>query len=220
MTSISSRPYQLVIFDWDGTLMNSTPRIVSSLQQAAVRSDLTVPSDDDANNIIGLSLRIGIQRLFESLSSQKEQEFIEHYRDEYLFTNQTPSPLFDNTLNVLNRLKQNKQIMAVATGKLRRGLVDSWTKTNTADFFEASRCADEAESKPSPDMLQQLLKYFGLNAQQAVMIGDTEHDMKMAEAIDMPRIGVTYGAQPIEKLIAHKPTAIINEVGELLDYLI
>lgn len=220
MSSISSKPYQLVIFDWDGTLMNSTPRIVSSLQQAAARTDLSVPSDEDSNNIIGLSLRIGIKRLFENISSQQEETFIEHYRDEYLFNNQTPAPLFDNTLKVLNKLKENQQMMAVATGKLRRGLVDSWSKTNTADYFSASRCADEAESKPSPDMLKQLLKHFGLKAEQAVMIGDTEHDMKMAEVIGMPRIGVTYGAQPLAKLTAHHPTAIVNEVGELLDYLI
>lgn len=219
MQQVGTGKYKLVIFDWDGTLMNSTPKIVSSLQNAALRAGLNKPSDEQANNIIGLSLRIGLDRIFGLGDSPLMDQLVDLYRDEYLFTNQTPSPMFDGSLALLDILKQRKQMMAVATGKLRRGLDEVWQTTDAAHYFASSRCADEAESKPSPDMLIQLLDELNVNKHEAVMIGDTEHDMKMAEAIDMPRIGVSYGAQPREKLAKHQPLTIVNRVDELINWL-
>ncbi|WP_416308413.1 HAD family hydrolase [Neptunicella sp. SCSIO 80796] len=219
MQQAISGKYKLVIFDWDGTLMDSTPKIVSSVQNAALRAGLTKPSDEQVNDIIGLSLRIGLDRIFALGNSPVMEQLVDLYRDEYLFSNQTPSPMFDGSLGLLDTLQQRQQIMAVATGKLRRGLDEVWQVTGAKHYFASSRCADEAESKPSPDMLLQLLSELGIDSQDAVMIGDTEHDMKMAEAIDMPRIGVSYGAQPPEKLHKHRPLTIVDRVDDLINWL-
>ncbi|MFC6440034.1 HAD family hydrolase [Bowmanella sp. JS7-9] len=211
--------FKAVIFDWDGTLMDSTPRIVSCVQNAARRAGLPVPQDEAVNNIIGLSLRPALGRLFQSDDPARVEQLVDLYRDEYLYRNPTPSPLFSAALPLLTALKKQGRLLAVATGKARPGLDRVMQETQTGHYFHITRCADEARSKPHPQMLEQIIEHLQIRVDEAVMIGDTEHDMGMAAAIGMPRIGVTYGAQPAHKLEPHKPLAIIDDLQDLMAVL-
>ena len=195
--------------------MDSTPKIVSCVQNAATRANLIPPTEEAVQNIIGLSLHKALHRLFENDDQQFLDHLVDLYRDEYLLSNPTPSPLFTGSVDLLESLTSSQYLLAVATGKMRRGLDRMWQDTNTGHYFHASCCADEAESKPHPDMLLKILGQLDIAVDEAVMIGDTEHDMAMAESIDMARIGVTYGAQPMDKLVKHNPTAIVENINEL-----
>lgn len=209
----------LVVFDWDGTVMDSIGRIVSSMQSAARLTKLAVPSDHAVKQIIGLSLDPAFDILFSNLTAIKRQQLFEHYRDQYLTHDTTPTPLFDGVETVLKQLKDNNIKLAVATGKARKGLQRMFDETGLASYFDFSRCADEAQSKPDPDMLKQILAKLAIPAEQAVMVGDTSHDMKMAQAIAMPRIGVTHGVHDAEVLNQYQPKAIIDSIPELLGVL-
>ena len=214
------RDIQLVIFDWDGTVMDSIGKIVVSLQQAAARVDLPVPSAHQAKQIIGLSLDPAFKQLFPQSTQAQRDELSEHYKDVYLNHDQTPTPLFPDAHELFAALNEHGYWLAVATGKARRGLDRMMSETNTAHYFRSSRCSDEAHSKPHPDMLQQLLAHHQLQPHQAVMIGDTVHDLAMAQAISMPRIGITHGVHGAAELLAHHPLAVVDSLAELKQLLI
>lgn len=207
--------YKLVIFDWDGTLMDSVGRIVSSMQAAAKTAGLPVPTAYNAKQIIGLSLPKAIEVLFEQRTAEQEQFLIEQYKHQYVELNTTPTPLFDNALNLLTRLRQTDKFLAVATGKGRAGLQRVWQATDTEQYFHTSRCADEAQSKPDPQMLLSLLEELNIEATQAVMIGDTSHDMEMARRAGVDRIGITLGVHDKEVLSQYQPKAIVDSLFEL-----
>lgn len=202
-----------IIFDWDGTLMDSAAKIVACMQQAATLSNLPVPTKPQVEHIIGISLIPAIQQLF-NVSLEKATEVSLHYKEVFLMRDTTACSLFENTHSTLEYLSSN-YVLGVATGKARRGLNRAFASSRSEHYFNASICADEAESKPSPDMLIKLLKQWNIEPKNAVMIGDTKYDMQMAEAIGMPRIAVSYGVHSEELLIAHKPHFIIKEVNEL-----
>lgn len=206
---------KLVIFDWDGTVMDSIGKIVVSLQQAATRVNLPVPAAAQAKQIIGLSLDPAFQRLFPKSSQQQRDELSEHYKDVYLNHDNTPTPLFPDAHELFDTLRQHGYLLSVATGKARRGLDRMMSETNTEHYFHSSRCSDEAESKPNPDMLQQLLLHHQLKPWQAVMVGDTVHDLAMAQAIDMPRIGITHGVHGPADFAPHEPSAVVHSLAEL-----
>lgn len=206
----------VVIFDWDGTVMDSVGRIVSSMRIAAELSGAVVPSELQVRQIIGLSLEPALQTLFPAADSQMRQQLFEHYRDQYVLHNTTPAPMFAGAEQVFRELQQRGLLLAVATGKARRGLDRIFDETGLAPYFVTTRCADEARSKPHPEMLQQILAELQLPAEQAVMIGDTSHDMKMAQAINMPRIGITHGVDGHDVLSLYQPKAIVNNLQELL----
>ncbi|SEH95381.1 phosphoglycolate phosphatase [Rheinheimera pacifica] len=209
----------LVVFDWDGTVMDSIGRIVSSMQAAARHSDLVVPSDFAVKQIIGLSLDPALDVLFPGVTADKRLQLFTHYRDHYVIHDTTPTPLFDGVEQVLQQLKAQNVLLAVATGKARKGLQRMFDETGLAKYFDTSRCADEAQSKPHPDMLQQILLELDIKAEHAIMVGDTSHDMKMAQAIAMPRIGVTHGVHGRDVLSQFAPKAIIDTIPELLHVL-
>lgn len=206
---------KLVIFDWDGTVMDSIGKIVVSLQQAAARVDMPVPPSEQAKQIIGLSLDPAFRRLFPESTQQERDELSEHYKDVYLNHDTTPTPLFADALELFTALRAHGYLLSVATGKARRGLDRMMSETSTAHFFDSSRCSDEAESKPHPDMLQQLLAHHQLEPWQAVMIGDTVHDLAMAQAINMPRIGITHGVHGPAEFAQHHPSAVVHSLAEL-----
>lgn len=210
---------QLIIFDWDGTLMDSVGRIVSSMQNSATAVGLPVPEAHAVRDIIGLSLQPAITRLFGELPAASLDGFLAQYRREYVELNPTPTPFFANSLTTLGLLRNNGHKLAVATGKMRRGLDRIWLETGTGHYFDSSRCADESESKPSPQMLLDLLDEFKLMPEQAVMVGDSVYDMQMAAAIDMPRIGVSYGVHSVEQLAEHNPLAVIDDVADVQQWL-
>ncbi len=199
--------------------MDSVGRIVSSMRIAAELSGAVVPSELQVRQIIGLSLDPALQTLFPDADVRMRQQLFEHYRDQYVLHNTTPAPMFAGAEQVFRELQQRGLMLAVATGKARRGLDRIFEETGLAPYFVTTRCADEARSKPHPEMLQQILAELQLPAEQAVMIGDTSHDMKMAQAINMPRIGITHGVDGHDVLSRYQPKAIVNNLHELLDVI-
>lgn len=207
--------HKLVIFDWDGTLMDSASKIINCMQTAARHCEVDVPDADAVANIIGISLLPAIKQLFSISDDALAEKIKEAYKNAFVEQDNTPSPLFQGVMPMLNQLYADNRAMAVATGKARRGLNRAWQQTNTKHFFSASRCADDAESKPSPDMLIQLLDELQVSPSEAVMVGDTVYDMQMAEQIGMDRIGVSYGVHAPEHLELHAPLNICASVSEL-----
>ncbi len=175
--------YKLVIFDWDGTLMDSAAKIVSCMQHAAQQCDVPIPTYEEVGHIIGISLKPAIKQLFNIEDDELAERLVAAYKEAFVTRDTTPCPLFDGVERLLSNLKETGCTLAVATGKARRGLDRAWAQTGTGRFFSASRTADEAESKPSPDMLLQLLDELSVKIEDAVMIGDTTYDMQMAKTM-------------------------------------
>ena len=216
---------RLAIFDWDGTLMDSVGRIVACVQGAARDCELAVPTPVRIRQIIVLSVVVGIPRLFplssgsgsgsgRAFDERQIAALIDRYRHHYLH-DATPSPLFFGAGELLHDWQSRGLQLAVATGKSRSGLDRVLDETGLRPLFVTSRGADEARSKPDPLMLEQILDELGLSPRQAVMIGDSVHDMAMAEAIAMPRIGVTWGVDSRDALSRHGPVAVVDSMAAL-----
>ena len=212
--------YKLVIFDWDGTLMDSADKIINCMQIAAKHCDMPVPSADAVSHIIGISLKPAIKQLFGIDDDALAERLVLAYKEAFVSHDATPCPLFNGVQELLLALKAEGATLAVATGKARRGLDRAWSQTETGHFFSASRCADDAQSKPSPDMLLQILDELKISAHDAVMIGDTTYDMQMAKSIGMRRIGVSYGVHAQVHLEALAPETIVHSIGELQQFLL
>lgn len=199
--------------------MDSVGRIVSSMQRTANELGLTPPTDIAVREIIGISLEPAIEQLFGHLSDTDMAAFIDVYRQQYVHDDITPSPLFSGAHMLLEELRERGYTLAVATGKARHGLERVWQESNTKHLFHASRCADETASKPNPLMLHQLLAETGHDVSQAVLVGDSIHDMKMAENAGMARIAVSFGAHQADRLAQHQPLAVIDELATLRQYI-
>lgn len=211
--------YKLVIFDWDGTLMDSTGRIVSSMLTAAQQAELPVPSAEAVRDIIGLSMEPAFVKLFGMQHADKGPTLLEYYKQAYVHEDDTPSPLYKGAVELLEQIKHSDALSAVATGKARRGLERVWTESKIKPYFSASRCGDEAQSKPDPDMLRQLLQELDVSSQHTLMVGDTSYDMAMAQALDMDRVGLTHGAHNVEKLKHCQPNFIAEDLPALSRWL-
>ena len=208
--------YKAIVFDWDGTLMDSISKIVESMQTSAKHLGFPVPDYDQAKNVIGISLLPALKQLFNVHDEETAMQLFHTYKDHFKDHAQISSPLFTGAIELLETLRQQGYILAVATGKARQGLDHNWHHSNTKHYFSASRTADDAQSKPSPDMLQQLLSELNLSADQVLMVGDTTYDMAMAEAINMDRVGVSFGVHSKDELQKHNPLAVIDALEELL----
>ncbi len=206
---------ELIIFDWDGTLMDSTARIVNCCRKAAIEVNLPLPEEEAVRQIIGLNLTRSFEILFPSATDADKTQLYESYRTLYIHTDTTPSPLFDGAVELLKFLKSNNKKLAVATGKARVGLDRVMEISKLGEFFEETICADEATGKPHPDMIHILLERFNLGTHQAIMIGDTEHDLEMAHNAGMQAIGVSHGAHSVEQLKKWKPLSILDHLSEL-----
>ena len=202
--------FKLVIFDWDGTLCDSVTTISTCIQYAAKQQGLPVPSFAEASNIIGLGLKEAVSYLFPSADDQVVAAVVKSYSDYYRQKNAGPTDFFPHVLEVLAELKRSGYLIAVATGKSRAGLNRAFVASNIEDLFDDSRCADETASKPDPLMLAELLERFNVSADQALMVGDTEFDLDMAQQINMPRLGVTYGAHAKSRLLKFDPITCID----------
>ncbi|APE05378.1 HAD family hydrolase [Alteromonas sp. RW2A1] len=217
----SNKPrYKLVIFDWDGTVMDSADKIINCMQFAAQQCGMPIPTSDEVGHIIGISLKPAIKQLFDIDDDALAEKLVLAYKEAFLAKDTTPCPLFEGAQEMFEALKSSGCTLAVATGKARRGLDRAWKQTNTGHFFSASRTADEAESKPSPDMLLQLVDELSMSIDDAVMIGDTTYDMKMAQAIGMDRVGVSYGVHAQVHLETLKPKIIVHSIEELKRFLL
>ncbi len=212
--------YKLVIFDWDGTLMDSVDRIVSSMQSAAKMVGLASPRDHDVKQIIGLSLATAIETLFTSITAEQVEAMLVQYKYEYVNGDNTPTPLFANATNLLIHLKQNNKLLAVATGKGREGLNHVLKVSETSAFFTTTRCAGEMPSKPDPTMLHSILEELKVAPHEAIMIGDTSHDLKMAQNAGIDSIGVTFGVHDRDVLNQYKPKVVVDSLAELHQLLL
>lgn len=210
--------FDLIVFDWDGTLMDSTAAIVKSIQAAAGELGLPVPSKETAEHVIGLGLYEAMEAIMPGASVAIHRQMAEQYRRFYLHFSQQIT-LFDGVMEMLDDLSSKNFQLAVATGKSRRGLNRVLEETNTGHFFQATRTADETYSKPHPAMLQEIVEELGGNMQRTVMIGDTTHDLLMASNAGAAGIAVQYGAHPQEELIRLNPIYTADSVSSLHNWL-
>lgn len=213
------KQFDLLVFDWDGTLMDSAAAISSSLRAACADLELPVPSEERARHIIGLGLHDALKYVLPDFPVTGYPALLERYRHHFLRQDRDTT-LFPGATEALHALRDAGFILAVATGKSRRGLNRSLEATGLTPVFHATRCADESFSKPHPGMLLWLLDELNVGAERTLMIGDTSHDMEMAAAAEVPRLGVAYGAHPRENLLRHEPVACVDTFDELSRWLI
>lgn len=213
------RNYKLLIFDWDGTLMDSIPHIVHCIRLASDDMGLEVRSDEHIKGIIGLGLKEAIDALYPGNSADFHQELADRYREHYLPPGPSPTPLFEGARETVNALSEAGYLLAVATGKGRGGLDKVLGETGLGPLFHATRTSDTTRSKPDPLMLNQILEELEVPVSEALMIGDTEWDLVMAANAGMDSLGVTYGVHDAERLSRHHPVGCIDRISQLPPWL-
>ena len=213
MNSPALERFDLVVFDWDGTLIDSTTTIAKSIQQAAADLSLPVPDFETASHVIGLGLRDALALAVPDLRPDQAAQFASHYRYHYLANEQTLE-LFAGIRELLGWLGTEMKL-AIATGKSQAGLQRALEITQLASLFAATRCADQTNPKPHPAMLLELGAELDVAMERILMIGDTTHDLQMANAAGTSAIAVTYGAHPRVQLAALRPLALVDSVAEL-----
>lgn len=213
-----AKRFELIVFDWDGTLLDSTATIAASVQAAARDLDLPVPSDERARHIIGLGLLDAMRYAMPDLPEHRYAEVADRYRHHYLSRDHELS-LFEGAAELVASLATAGHALAVATGKSRKGLDRAFAASGLGERFLASRCADECHSKPHPQMLEELMAELGVAPEATLMIGDTTHDLLMAKNAGVASIGVSYGAHPRHALLELMPLFCANDVGQLAAWL-
>ena len=213
-----SRNFDLIAFDWDGTLSDSTALIVQCIQDACRDLGITVPSQADAAYVIGLGLHDALKHAAPGLPADRYPELGARYRHHYI-ARQDELVLFDGSLAMLQALKARNHLLAVATGKGRRGLDDALAHSQLKGLFDATRTADETMSKPHPLMLQELMAELGVAPERTLMIGDTTHDLLLARNAGTARVAVSYGAHEREAFAEHAPLFIAHSTAELHAWL-
>jgi len=214
-----TKRFELLIFDWDGTLMDSAGVIVACIQAASRDMGLAEPSRSAASHIIGLGLGQALAMLFPTLPMGRYGELADHYRRHYL-QQDADITLFDGAKELIAGLHARGHQLAVATGKARRGLDRAFTHTGLAPYFHATRTADETHSKPHPAMIEELLDELDVAPDKALMIGDTSHDLEMARHAGVASLGAGYGAHPAENLHTWSPLAVCTSFPELAEWLL
>jgi len=206
---------KLFIFDWDGTLCDSTAKICSSMQQAAIDCQQPRLSGAQVMEIIGLGLPEAIAQLVPGIEGDAALAMRDAYARRFVEADQVPCDLFPGVRETLDELRAQGHYLTVATGKARKGLDRVLDSVKLAGFFDGSRCADETASKPNPKMLNELLIEMAHPLEASVMVGDTEFDMDMARRAGMPRIAVDYGAHHVDRLKCYEPLACVSEFGDI-----
>jgi phosphoglycolate phosphatase len=209
--------YPLIVFDWDGTIIDSASGIAECIRQAAADMGLDVPDRERARHVIGLGLHDSLRIAVPSLQPAGYSEFVALYRKHFLAC-EDAMHLFDGMEGLLKSLSQD-HTLAIATGKSRRGLDRALAATGLGQYFTSSRCADETSPKPAPAMLLELMEEFEKTPDHTLMIGDTSHDMEMARAAGVDAVAVTYGAHPEQGLRAFSPRGCVATVSELKAWL-
>jgi phosphoglycolate phosphatase len=214
-----TRKFDLIAFDWDGTLYDSTALIVRCIQSACRDLGVAVPSDVDAAYVIGLGLHDALRHVTPGLPPERVQELGRRYRQHYI-ARQHELVLFEGTLAMLHALKQRHHFLAVATGKHRVGLDQALAQAELHALFDATRTADETASKPHPLMLQELMAQLGTSPERTLMIGDTTHDLLLASNAGTASVAVSYGAHDHAAFEAHGPLFVAHSTAELHAWLI
>ena len=215
---MTERRFELLVFDWDGTLMDSASHIATALQQSFRDLDLPVPTDEAARHVIGLGLEDAMMYLYPGLDRARYTDVAERYRVHYLAGDQAIE-LFPEVATGIPALNESGYLLAVATGKSRRGLDRTLSSTGLQSYFHTSRCADEGFPKPHPQMLEVIMENLGASAERTLMIGDTTHDLQMASNAGVEAVGLTHGAHPGANLEKMQPLVCLGSFGELLQWL-
>jgi phosphoglycolate phosphatase len=213
------RQFDLIVFDWDGTLCDSTALIVRCIQAACRDLGVTEPSDRAAAHVIGLSLSNALREAVPGLAEARYPELADRYRHHY-FGDHHGVALFAGVTDMLHALRARHHWLAIATGKSRRGLSEALEATALGPMFDATRTAEETASKPNPLMLMELMRTFGVDPERTLMIGDTSHDLLLAANAGVTSVGVSYGAHDAASLAALTPRYLASHVAELHQWLL
>lgn len=211
--------WKLLIFDWDGTLMDSAGHIVAAVRAAADDISAPVPSEDDVRHVIGLGLREAVSAAMPGLDDAEYHRFVDAYRQRFWQASLHGQALFTGAREVLLELKAAGYLLAVATGKGKNGLRRVLDDEKLHQVFDVTRCAEETISKPDPRMLREILDDLGMTASDSLMIGDTTYDLEMAARLNMDRLAVSYGAHSRKLLRAHDPLGFLDDIRDLPDWL-
>jgi phosphoglycolate phosphatase len=218
MTTPPPRRFDLLVFDWDGTLYDSTALIVRCIQAACADVGARVPSDMDAAWVIGLGLQDALRHAAPDLPPARHGELAARYRHHY-FARQHELVLFPGTVALLQAARARQHRLAVATGKSRRGLDEALANASLHGLFDATRTADETASKPHPRMLLELMLELDVPPERTLMIGDTTHDLELAANAGTAAVGVAYGAHEPQAFAAHGPLFVAHSTAELAAWL-
>jgi phosphoglycolate phosphatase len=213
------RRFDLIAFDWDGTLFDSTQIIVKCIQRAVVDVGGAMPSDKAAAYVIGMGLMQALAHAAPDVPAAKYPELGRRYRDHYA-SHQNDLALFKGVLELLSELKAHGHVLAVATGKSRRGLDDVLNTVELRSVFDGSRTADETAGKPDPLMLRELMAKFGVGPERTLMVGDTTHDLQMALNAGCTSVGVSYGAHEPAAFESLGPAFVAHSVPDLHRWLL
>jgi phosphoglycolate phosphatase len=214
-----SNKYKLLVFDWDGTLIDSIEQIVSSLQIASHTVCGETVTEDAARGVIGLGLTEAIEKLHPELDSTTIEQVAAAYKQHYLYENPIQAQLFDGVTNMLDELTANGYQLAISTGKSRIGLDRALQEHSLEDYFASTQCAGENRSKPHPEMLLGILHELNIPRTQALMIGDSEHDLMMANNALVDSVAVSHGVQEADVLMVHQPLICLDRITDLSHFL-
>ena len=218
MRAEHERRFKLIVFDWDGTLADSTGIISHAIREALRDMGEPVPDEEAARYVIGLGLADALRTVAPALPAARHSELVAHYRTHYLAAEQD-IPMFAGAVDLLDELDRAGYFLGVATGKSRMGLDRVLTKNGLARRFHATRCADEGQPKPHPEMLLHLIDRLGVERTETLMIGDTTHDLLLARNAGVPAVAVTYGAHAREPLARLAPVGTAHSMAELAQWL-
>jgi phosphoglycolate phosphatase len=211
--------FDLIIFDWDGTLINSIDWITNCLQHAAVQCGLPIPETQAAKDVIGLSITKAMQTLFPEIDIHTQKQLVTCYSQKYLSKQISQDDLFPGVFGMLVQLNEAGYRLAVATGKTRAGLQEALKATGTEDLFCITRCADETASKPDPRMLNEIIQHTNTTRERTLMVGDSIHDLQMALNVPISAIAVACGAHSAEFLQPYNPLLCLQQPTELLNII-
>jgi len=211
---MGKKHYDLIVFDWDGTVVDSTAVIANSIQAACRDLGLPVPSEQAARHVIGMGLQQALRHAVPDAPESMIQPLVERYRHHY-FAQDEEISLFDGARDTVAELHNAGYRLAVATGKSRNGLERSMQASGMGSYFHATRTADQTFSKPHPAMLLEIMEELEVEPERVLMVGDTTHDLQMALNAGVDALGVTHGAHPAEQLRQLQPLALLQDFGEL-----
>jgi phosphoglycolate phosphatase len=211
--------YKLIVFDWDGTLMDSEARIVESMQGALMDVQRQAQTPQQVREIIGLGLHEAVRALLPEDEAEVHEQVVQRYRERYLGSQGVDTPLFPGAHQVVKALAEQEYLLAVATGKGRRGLDHALEISGLKEFFHTTRCPDESLSKPHPDMLLQIMDELGVFPAETLMVGDTQYDMQLASNAGASALAVSYGVHEKTRLMQFGPLDCLDDVREIPTWL-
>jgi phosphoglycolate phosphatase len=211
--------FDLIVFDWDGTLINTIDWIVHCLQQAGEEFGFMKPEPQAAKDVIGLCIDNAVASLFPEANTETKKKIVVSYSQAYSSKKLSQNDFFPGVYDMLISLKESGYRLAVATGKTRNGLSAALKATNTETLFDITRCADETASKPNPKMLHEIMAYTQAKPDRTLMVGDSIHDMQMAQNANIASIGVVCGANSAQSLSKYNPLLCLQQPTELLNFI-